>query len=118
MALRLLSADPSGLGGICVRARVGPARDAFVNRIKVLERASLRLHPSMTSNDLDGGTDLTATLNSGELVMQRGLFDCSPALMTLPMAERTTPYMSARLAQVLDSDCGHINSAGRRCGRR
>ena len=108
MALRLLSADPSGLGGICVRARVGPARDAFVNRIKVLERASLRLHPSMTSNDLDGGTDLTATLNSGELVMQRGLFDCSPALMTLPMAERTTPYMSARLAQVLDSDCGHI----------
>lgn len=107
-ALRLLSADPKELGGICVRARVGPARDAFVKRLDALDRKSLRLHPAMTSNDLDGGPDLTATLNSGALVMQRGLFACHPALMMLPMAERTTHYMAARLAQVLDSEREHI----------
>ena len=108
MAVRLLSVDPIGLGGICVRARVGPARDAFVKQVEMLERVLLRLHPAMTSNDLDGGTDLMATLNSGALVMQRGLFDCCPAVLMLPMAERTTPYMSARVAQTLDSDCGHM----------
>ena len=107
-ALRLLTMDPIGLGGICVRARVGPARDAFIRQVDKVERASLRLHPAMTSNDLDENIDLTATLNSGSLVMQRGIFDCYPAVLMLPMAERTTPYMSTRLAQVLDSDCGHV----------
>ncbi len=107
-ALRLLSVDPKGLGGVAVRARVGPARDAFVKRLDAFDRKALKLHPAMTSADLDGGPDLTATLNSGTLVMQRSLFATHPALMILPMAERTTPYMAARLAQVLDGERGHM----------
>lgn len=107
LALTLLAVDPQNLGGLVVRARVGPARDALVKAIETLPMPSVRLHPSMTDQVLHGQIDLSATLSGGTLVQQRGLLDRPPSLFILPMAERVDPNMSARLGQAMDAGRSH-----------
>ena len=107
LALTLLAVDPQSLGGLVVRARSGPARDALLKAATALPVPSVRLHPHMTAQVLDGDIDLSATLSGGSLVMQRGLLDRPPSLFILPMAERVDPYMSARLGQALDAGHSH-----------
>ncbi|MEP0964674.1 MAG: magnesium chelatase subunit D [Roseobacter sp.] len=107
LALILLAIDPQNLGGMIVRARIGPARRAFEAAATALPIPSVRLHPHMTAQVLDGEIDLSATLSGGTLVMQRGLLDRPPSLIVLPMAERVDAYMSARLGQVLDTGRSH-----------
>jgi len=107
MALTLLAIDPQSLGGLVVRARSGPARDALLAAATKLPMPSVRLHPHMTDQVLDGDIDLSATLSGGTLVKQRGLLDRPPSLFILPMAERIDPYMSARLGQALDAGHSH-----------
>lgn len=108
LALTLLSIDPQSLGGMVVRARVGPARDALMTAAKGLPMPSVRLHPQMTAQVLDGDLDLSATLSGGTLVQQRGLLDRPPSVFFLPMAERVSPFMSARLGQALDAGRSHV----------
>ncbi len=107
LALSLLAIDPQNLGGMVIRARVGPARDALMAAADALPMPSVRLHPQMTAQVLDGDVDLSATFRSGTLVQQRGLLDRPPSLFVLPMAERIYPYMSARLGQALDAGRSH-----------
>lgn len=107
LALNLLAIDPQNLGGMVVRARIGPARDALVTAAGTLPIPSVRLHPHMTAKVLDGQIDLSATLSGGTLVQQRGLLDRPPSLFVLPMAERVDPYLSARLGQALDAGHSH-----------
>ncbi|WP_293447452.1 magnesium chelatase subunit D [Planktotalea sp.] len=107
LALSLLAIDPRNLGGLVVRARVGPARDALMATVQSLPIPSVRLHPHMTAQVLDGDIDLSATLSGGTLVYQKGILDRPPSLFILPMAERVDPYMSARLSQALDGGHSH-----------
>ena len=97
-ALSLLAIDPVGLGGIVVRGRVGPARDAFMRMIP----DTIKLHPAMTNDALDGSIDLTTTLNTGKVTTHAGLL-AQDGLFTLAMAERTPPYLAARLGMALDA---------------
>ncbi|SEM96847.1 protoporphyrin IX magnesium-chelatase [Loktanella fryxellensis] len=94
LALRLLAIDP-GLGGLCIRARSGPVRDALP-----LPEA-VRLHPAMGDDALFGGLDLTATLAAGRVVQRGGLLDRDGPLL-LSMAERCARDMAAKLALHLD----------------
>ena len=107
LALKLLAIDPQNLGGLVLRARCGPARDALMETTRALPIPSVRLHPHMTAQVLDGAVDLSATLSGGSLVMQRGVLDRPPSLFVLPMAERVDPFLSARLGQALDSGRSH-----------
>lgn len=107
LALTLLAVNPRALGGLVLQARSGPARDALVNAATTLPVPSIRLHPHMSAQVLDGDIDLSATLSGGTLVLQRGLLDRPPSLLVLPMAERVDPYMSARLGQALDAGNSH-----------
>jgi magnesium chelatase subunit D len=66
-ALALLAVDPGGLGGIALRARSGPVRDALVAMLPALPLPLVRLHPAMTDEALFGGLDLSATLAKGPL---------------------------------------------------
>ena len=102
-ALALLAIDPTGLGGIVCRGRVGPARDAFMALCAKLDPELAKLHPAMTSEALDGSLDLTATLDSGRLIHHDGLLARTERLFALAMAERTAPYLAARLAKALDT---------------
>lgn len=103
LALALLAHAPDGLGGIVVRGRAGPARDAFVAAAQRLIMDMGKIHPAMTNDALDGSIDLTATLDAGRIVQHAGLLarDCH---FLLAMAERTPPYLAARLSMALDAN--------------
>lgn len=104
-ALALLAVDP-GLGGLSLRARVGPVREAFTAMLGVVPLPLVRLHPAMGDDVLYGGLDLSATLAAGRMVTGRGLL-AEPAALVLAMAERAGPGIAARLALTLDEGRGH-----------
>lgn len=105
-ALRLLAIDPEGLKGLCLRARSGPARQAFVALLPALPLPQRKLHPTISDEQLFGGIDLAATLAGEKLVINQGIAS-APAALLLAMSERAGPDLAAKLAQVLDADCGH-----------
>ncbi len=108
LALACLALDPSALGGLWLRARVGPVRDRFMNSLETALQAQnlRRLHPSMADEALFGGVDLAATLSEGALVKTKGILS-EPCTMILPMAERVTPGFAARVAATLDGRGAH-----------
>ena len=105
-ALHLLAVDPVGLKGLCLRARSGPARQAFVDLLPALPLPRRKLHPTITDEQLFGGIDLGATLAAEKLVHHQGLAS-QPCALVLTMAERAGPDLAAKLAQVLDAEQGH-----------
>lgn len=100
-ALAALAVDPVGLGGVWIRARSGPVRDALLARLDLLPLPCRRIHPTIADSQLFGGVDLSATLAAGHVVEERGLLG-SPAALVLTMAERCPPGLPARLGQALD----------------
>ncbi len=103
LALRaadLLCVARGELGGLWLRARPGPARDALLDRLAPLEPR--RCPPGITDAGLFGGIDLAQALASGRLVGRAGLLDTAPALL-LPMAERTETGLAGRLAAARDA---------------
>lgn len=102
LALQLLRIDP-GLGGMCIRARSGPARDRLT---AMIDPDARRLHPAISDKALFGGLDLSATLASGQLVQESGVLS-APGTLVLAMAERATTGLAARLAVALDKKAGH-----------
>lgn len=105
LAIACLSVDPAGLGGLWLRARVGPVRERLLAGIS-LDLPTRRLHPTISDEALFGGVDLGATLSSGTLVRSLGLLS-APAALVLTMAERAPPRLAARLALALDQGAGH-----------
>lgn len=103
----LLAIDPAGLGGVAVRARAGPQRDAWLALLRSLlpDALPLRRIPLHADDSrLLGGIDLPATLRSGMPVAQSGLLaQTNGGLAILPSAERLSPATAARLASVLDT---------------
>lgn len=106
LALTLLAVDPTGLGGLHLRARAGPVRDAFSEPFKALFPNARRVSPSITDLQLFGGVDVGETLTRGRIVMAKGLL-ATPGPIILTMAERCEPGLAARLAQTLDARDGH-----------
>ncbi len=102
LALQLLAIDP-GLGGVTIRARAGPVRDALLRRV---DPAAKRIHPAISDEALFGGLNLSATLTSGHLVQEQGLL-ATPGPMILAMAERAPVRLAAHLAVALDKGAGH-----------
>jgi len=105
-ALALLAVDPAGLRGLTLRARCGPVRQAFEDALTRLPMSQRRIHPEISDTQLFGGPDIAATLAEGRLVLDPGLAE-TPALLILPMAERASPGLAARLGQILDAARGH-----------
>ncbi|TRD22878.1 VWA domain-containing protein [Palleronia caenipelagi] len=98
-AAAVLALDPVGLGGLWLRARPSPARDAFLARLAPLDPA--RIHPDISDAALFGGPDLVATLQAGRVVHRAGVAERA-RLLQLTMAERATPGLAARLAGLID----------------
>ncbi len=106
LALSALAVDPGGLGGIKLRARVGPVLRQFQSQLNTLPLAFRRIHTDVSDTQLFGGPDVAATLATGRIVQDPGLV-ATPCTLLLPMAERTSPHLAARLCQVLDAGQGH-----------
>jgi len=106
LAAALLSIDPAGLGGAVIRARPSPVRDRWLAWLRGLlpPGTPLRKLPlSIGDERLLGGLDLAATLRAGRPVAERGLLaEADGGLVLVPMAERLSGAIAARLASVLD----------------
>lgn len=104
LALQLLAIDPDGLKGIWLRSRSGIPRDRFIAALGTSfpDRRTTRLHNSMTDDQLYGGVDLAATLDTGRTVESVGALQSENALFLLTMAERADPSLAAKLALALD----------------
>lgn len=105
-ALAALAIDPGGLGGLCLRARVGPARAGFEAALARLPGEARRIHPAISDTQLFGGLNIAASLAEGRPITDPGLID-TPCRLILTMAERTGPGLAARLARILDQRTGH-----------
>ncbi|MEM0954423.1 MAG: magnesium chelatase subunit D [Pseudomonadota bacterium] len=102
----LLAVDPMGLGGVALKARPGPVRDAWLEELRALlaEETPFRKIPQTVSEArLLGGLDLAATLKAGSPVSQTGLLsECDGGYAMLAMAERCERSTAAHLCQALD----------------
>ncbi|TCZ66201.1 magnesium chelatase subunit D [Roseicella aquatilis] len=103
----LLAVDPTGLGGVSLRAMPGPVREAWLDLLRGLlpgDAPWRRLPLSVGDGRLLGGLDLAATLRAGRPVAERGLLAEADGGVLLPaMAERLPATTAAHLAAVLDS---------------
>ncbi|MEO1548840.1 MAG: magnesium chelatase subunit D [Pseudomonadota bacterium] len=107
-ALRLWSVDPSGLGGLVVRARHGPVREAYMALARAwCPRPWTDITPDVPDGTLFGGIDLGATLAAGRPVHSMGLLNERNRMISLTGAERMRPALAARLALGLDAHRGH-----------
>jgi magnesium chelatase subunit D len=115
-AAALALVDPAGLGGVWLRARHGPVREAFLAAVNGLVPPSAprrRIGPSTEVDRLIGGLDFAATLASGRSVMETGVLpSVSGGLLTLAMAERTTRITAALVGSALDSGTVRIERDG------
>lgn len=101
---RLFAADPPGTG-VWLRARPGPQRERWLQRLAALmPDAPIRKLPLAIGDDrLLGGLDLTATLAAGRPVAERGLLaEADGGAVLIPSAERAPASLAARLAAVHD----------------
>ena len=105
LALLLFAIDPAGTG-VALHAAAGPARDRWLAllRQQLGTGTPLRRLPLHIRDDrLLGGLDLTATLQAGRPVAQRGLLaDSHGGVLLLAMAERLDSGTVARLSAAID----------------
>jgi magnesium chelatase subunit D len=119
LAACLLAVDPCGLGGVAVRSAHGPAVEHFLKRLRCLlpnDAPFRRIPLHVTDGRLLGGLDLTATLQAGRPVLERGLLaDADGSCVVVPMAERLSSALSARLCSVLDNKEAVVERDGFAC---
>lgn len=107
MAAVLFAVDPVGLGGVVLRSGAGRARDHWLARLAQWLPAGTpwRRVPLHVNDDrLLGGLDLSATLQAGRAVAQRGLLaEADGGVVLLAMAERLTASTAASVSAVIDT---------------
>ena len=99
LSAALFAVDPHHIGGIWLRARPGPARDAYLGQDCLDLR---RIHPNIGEDALFGGIDLTATLSAGAVCRKSGLLD-EGGCFILTTAERCPARLAAHLGSAIDS---------------
>jgi len=106
-AAHLVARDPHRLGGICIRARPGPVRDAWLDYVRRCAGGPDRLRripAHVAEGRLLGGLDLTATLAMGKPITERGLLaECDGQIAVLAMAERASESTISHLSSALDN---------------
>jgi magnesium chelatase subunit D len=106
-ALHVFAVAPQALGGVRLRSRAGPERDAWLAALRsalppTMPWLGLPLHAG--DDALLGGLDLTATLASGRPVTQRGLLArAQGGVLVASMAERLGAGTAARVCAALDA---------------
>ena len=107
LAASLLAVDPGGLGGVCLRSLVQPARTLWLDMLRDLlpDDAPVRRIPfNIADGRLLGGLDLVATLRARRPVAERGaLAATNGGVVILTMAERLSAHTTALFTSVLDA---------------
>lgn len=111
-AAALAALDGPMLGGVLLRARAGPVREAWLKLLRELldDRPLLRLPARADPDRLSGGLDLAATLSAGRPVVERGLLQqADGGVLLVAMAERLDAGLAATIGIAMDT--GRIESA-------
>ena len=107
MAAALFAVDPIGLGGVVLRSGAGPARERWLTLLAqwLPEGTPCRRVPLHINDDrLLGGLDLSATLQAGRPIAQRGLLaEADGGVVLLAMAERLSASTAASISAVIDT---------------
>jgi magnesium chelatase subunit D len=107
LAAALFAVDPVGLGGVALRSAAGPAREQWLANLAALLPAGTawrRVPLHINDDRLLGGLDLSATLQAGRPIAQRGLLaEADGGIVLLAMAERLSAATAASVAAVLDT---------------
>jgi magnesium chelatase subunit D len=106
IAAAVLAIDPKQVGGISLRSAAGPVRDAWIDICTQLfprRTQFLRVPLNVGDDRLLGGLDLAATLQAGRPVAEQGILArAHGGVIVLPMAERYSPGVAAKIGCVLD----------------
>jgi len=103
----LLAINPRGLKGVTVKSQFGPVRDAWLKYLTDLTASAgskiLKAPANISADQLKGALDIEASLQSGSLVMSKGLLERAQGhLLLLPMVERMDLHAIALISQALD----------------
>lgn len=103
-SLQLLQIDPSGFGGIWLRAPFGPVRERWLRHLLAAGLNTVKVPGSVDMERLLGGIDLSLTLQTGSLHMQSGLLQqADQGVVCISMAERFPAALMAPLTQAMDT---------------
>ena len=103
-SLQLLQIDPSGFGGIWLRAPFGPVRERWLRHLLAAGLNTVKLPGSVDMERLLGGIDLSLTLQTGSLHMQSGLLQqADQGVVCISMAERFPAALMAPMTQAMDT---------------
>ena len=105
---RLLASDPSALGGVVLRGPAGPVRDSWLSmfcRFLPSDKPLIKVPHHVANDRLLGGLDVAATLSSGKVISERGLFThVKNGFLQLLSSERFAPDKASYLSAALDDD--------------
>ena len=103
-SLQLLQIDPSGFGGIWLRAPFGPVRERWLRHLLAAGLNTVKVPGSVDMDRLLGGIDLSLTLQTGSLHMQSGLLQqADQGVVCISMAERFPAALMAPMTQAMDT---------------
>ena len=103
-SLQLLQIDPSGFGGIWLRAPFGPVRERWLRYLLASGLNTVKVPGSVDMERLLGGIDLSLTLQTGSLHMQSGLLQqADQGVVCISMAERFPDALMAPMTQAMDT---------------
>jgi len=103
-SLQLLQIDPSGFGGIWLRAPFGPVRERWLRHLLAAGLNTVKVPGSVDMERLLGGIDLSLTLQTGSLHMQSGLLQqADQGVVCISMAERFPASLIAPMTQAMDT---------------
>ncbi len=107
LAALLFAVDPTGLGGVVLRGRPGPVRDAFLTLLRACldPAAPVRRMPlNIAEGRLVGGLDIAATLRAGRPIAERGILaQTDGGVVLVAMAERLADPVAAQLCATIDT---------------
>ena len=103
----VFAVDPVGFGGVALRSGAGPVRERWLDLLAALLPTDVpwrRVPLHINEDRLLGGLDLSATLQAGRPVAQRGLLaEADGSIVVLAMAERLSRSTAASVAAVIDT---------------
>ena len=103
-SLQLLQIDPSGFGGVWLRAPFGPVRERWLRHLLAAGLNTVKVPGSVDMERLLGGIDLSLTLQTGSLHMQSGLLQqADQGVVCISMAERFPAALMAPMTQAMDT---------------
>ena len=103
----LLAINPRGLKGVTVKSQFGPVRDEWLSYIKQLATSCgtqiFKAPANISAEQLMGSLDIEASLQTGSLIMSKGLLErVKGNFLLLPMVERMDLQAIALISQALD----------------